>query len=157
MKLSEFKSKLSEVNEINFQLENGTVIPSHFHLTEVGKIQKHFIDCGGTVRIENKINFQLWSSIDLDHRLKAEKFRNIISISEEKLNLSDEEIEVEYQNETIGKYSLEFNNGQFILTNQFTDCLASDKCGVPEKKKVKLSELSAQNSNACCTPGSSCC
>jgi hypothetical protein len=25
-------------------------VPTHYHITEVGKVQKDFIDCGGTVR-----------------------------------------------------------------------------------------------------------
>jgi len=33
-------------------LENGTMVPEHFHVTEVGVVTKHFIDCGGTVRNE---------------------------------------------------------------------------------------------------------
>ncbi|MGA8855051.1 MAG: DUF6428 family protein, partial [Christiangramia sp.] len=48
MKLSEFKNQLSRLKEIAFQLPNGQLVPEHFHVTEVGKITKHFIDCGGT-------------------------------------------------------------------------------------------------------------
>ena len=57
MKLSEIKSKLKELKTIAFQLPNGTLVPNHFHVTEVGKISKHFIDCGGTVRKEEVVNF----------------------------------------------------------------------------------------------------
>ena len=36
-----------------------------------------------------------------------------------------------------------------------TDCLAKDKCGIPEEKlKTSLSDLGSQNA---CTPGSGCC
>ena len=49
------------------------MVPSHFHVTEVGKITKHFIDCGGTVRNEEVVNFQLWQADDYDHRLHPEK------------------------------------------------------------------------------------
>jgi len=52
MKLSDFKKQLSTITDINFVLQNGTVVPKHFHVTEVGQVTKRFIDCGGTVRNE---------------------------------------------------------------------------------------------------------
>ena len=58
MKLSEIKLQLKEKATIAFQLPNGELVPSHFHVTEVGKITKHFIDCGGTIRTEEVANFQ---------------------------------------------------------------------------------------------------
>ncbi len=57
---------------MNFQLENGTFVPEHFHVTEVGVVTKHFIDCGGTMRNEKVANFQLWDANDFEHRLKLE-------------------------------------------------------------------------------------
>ncbi|MBL7897011.1 MAG: hypothetical protein JNJ99_00660 [Crocinitomicaceae bacterium] len=157
MKLSEFRNHLSKLSNIRFELENGELVPQHFHVTEVGQINKKFIDCGGTLRDEIKINFQLWQAEDYDHRLSAEKLNNIIQLSIEKLNLADAEIEVEYQRETIGKYALSFKDDKFILMNTLTDCLAQDKCGIPvQKQKIRLSELNA-GSGSCCTPGSKCC
>lgn len=157
MKLSEFKNILKTKTTIGFQLSSGEIVPSHFHVTEVGQINKRFIDCGGTLRNENVVNFQLWEANDYDHRLHPEKLLNIIELSESKLGLSDEEIEVEYQGKTIGKYGIDHHDGQFILTNKTTDCLAKDLCGVPEEKiKVSLSELGSQESNSC-TPGGGCC
>jgi hypothetical protein len=134
MKLSEIKSALSKVNEVTFTLPNGEQVPPHFHVTEVGNIQKHFIDCGGTIRKESVINFQLFTATDYDHRLSVQKLRSIIQLSEEKLGLENHEIEVEYQGDTIGKYGLEFKNGVFILISTQTDCLAKDKCGIPQEK-----------------------
>ena len=156
MKLSEIKSALSEVNEVTFTLPNGEQVPPHFHVTEVGNIQKHFIDCGGTIRKESVINFQLFTATDYDHRLSAQKLRSIIQLSEEKLGLENHEIEVEYQGDTIGKYGLDFRDGIFILTSTLTDCLAKDKCGIPqEKPRVRFSNL--QSEENACKPGSSCC
>lgn len=155
MKLSEVKKHLSAAEAVNFQLENGTFVPEHFHVTEVGVVTKHFIDCGGTIRNEKVANFQLWDANDFDHRLKPEKLLNIIQLSEEKLGMEDLEIEVEYQAETIGKYDLDFNGKNFVLVSKQTACLASDSCGIPtEKPKVKLSDLKNQNT---CTPGGGCC
>ncbi len=59
MKLSEIKNYLKNRTQIAFQLPNGELVPNHFHVTEVGKITKHFIDCGGVIRNEEVANFQL--------------------------------------------------------------------------------------------------
>ncbi|MEN3324633.1 DUF6428 family protein [Mariniflexile soesokkakense] len=155
MKLSEVKIVLSQLDKIAFQLPNGDLVPKHFHVTEVGKITKNFIDCGGTVRKEEVANFQLWNANDYDHRLHPEKLLNIINLSEKVLNMEDLEIEVEYQADTIGKFGLDFNGSNFLLTSKQTDCLAQDKCGVPkEKQKVQLSDF---NNEPCCSPDGNCC
>lgn len=151
MRLSEFKALLEKAEQIQFELPNGDLIPGHFHITEVGKITRHFIDCGGNIRNEEKANFQLWNAEDFEHRLKPKKLRNIINLSEKVLDLPDLEIEVEYQGETVGKYELDFNGGKFLLTSTKTDCLAKDNCGVPEK------QLEESKSASCCTPDSGCC
>ena len=156
MKLSEFKNKLNGVTEVNFELPNGSLVPKHFHVTEVGQITKHFIDCGGTVRKENVVNFQLWEAADFDHRLAPKKLNDIIALSEKVLVIPDAEIEVEYQSETIGKYGLDFNGKNFMLTSKNTACLASDSCGTNEKKMVNLSEFHESN-KSCCAPGGGCC
>ena len=96
MKLSEIKEILPTLDNVEFQLENGTFVPEHFHVTEVGQINKKFIDCGGVIRTEKVINFQLWNANDFEHRLKPTKLLNIIKLSEEKLGMQDAEIEVEY-------------------------------------------------------------
>ncbi len=156
MKLSEVKNHLRQLERISFTLPNGESVPGHFHVTEVGKISKHFIDCGGTVRNEEVVNFQLWNANDYDHRLHPEKLLKIIELSERILSLGNLEIEVEYQGETIQKFGLGFDGVNFLLTGKHTDCLAKDTCGiVKEKPKLKLSEL--QQSASCCLPNSSCC
>ncbi len=156
MKLSQIKKQLSQLNQITFMLPNGTLVPSHFHVTEVGKVSKHFIDCGGVERKEIVANFQLWDANDYNHRLHPEKLLKIIELSEQVLGLDDLDIEVEYQGDTIGKFGLDYDGTNFLLTVKQTDCLAKENCGVPEKKpKMKISELEANQS--CCTPSSGCC
>lgn len=156
MKLSEFKQRLNTVNNVNFIQPNGTNVPSHFHITEAGLVTKHFIDCAGTERTEKVINFQLWTSKDFDHRLEPTKLLKIITLSEKIFGNEDLEIEVEYQTDTIGKYGLDFQSENFLLTAKHTDCLAKDNCGIPnEKQKLQLAEL--ETSKSCCTPGGGCC
>jgi len=155
MKLSTIKNHLNNLETVNFQLQNGTLVPAHFHVTEVGIITKKFIDCGGTVREENVANFQLWDAKDFEHRLKPAKLLNIIALSEKILGIQDLEVEVEYQGDTIGKFDIDFDGTNFLLLNKTTDCLAKDKCGIPaEKLKVKIADLVLENS---CKPGGGCC
>lgn len=156
MKLSEVKQILPTLENVEFQLENGTFVPEHFHVTEVGIIKKNFIDCGEVIRNEEVVNFQLWNADDLEHRLKPNKLLHIITLSEEKLSIQDLEIEVEYQSETIGKYDLAFNGKNFMLKNKTTACLAQDACGIPtEKQKIILRESTDNTSS--CSPNSGCC
>ena len=157
MKLSEIKKQLSTLDNVAFVLPNGTFVPEHFHVTEVGKISKHFIDCGGVVRTEEVVNFQLWEANDYDHRLHPEKLMHIIELSEVKLQIPDLEIEVEYQmKDSIGKFGLEFDGTHFQLTSKITNCLAPDHCGIPENKMPNVGQWKAK-ATSCCTPDSNCC
>ncbi len=156
MKLSEIKKELSSLENVAFVLPNGVYVPEHFHVTEVGMITKNFIDCGGKVRNETVVNFQLWDANDFEHRLKPKKLLNIIALSEQILGIEDYEVEVEFQAETIGKYDIGFNGVAFTLLNKQTACLAEDQCGIPvEKQKINLSEVLSQTNS--CTPGGGCC
>ena len=147
MKLSEIKNHLATAEAVNFQLPDGSFVPEHFHVTEIGMVTKHFIDCGGNIRLEKAVNFQLWDANDYEHRLKPQKLLNIIGLSERKLGIEDAEIEVEYQSATIGKYGLEYDGTNFQLIAKQTACLAKESCGIP----------STPVKDACCTPGSGCC
>lgn len=150
MKLSEVKSILPSLEDVAFQLENGTFVPEHFHVTEIGTITKTFIDCGGTIRNEKVVNFQLWDANDYEHRLKPTKLMKIIELSENKLGIEDNVVEVEFQGETIGKYDLAFNGKNFVLKNKSTACLANESCGIPTSKtEIKESSCCAPNSNCC--------
>lgn len=154
MKLSAIKNILPGLQNVSFRLENGTYVPEHFHVKEVGMITKYFIDCGGIIRTEKKAGFQLWDANDYEHRLKPQKLLHIIRLSEEKLGLEDAEIEVEYQGETIGKFHLDFDGRDFVLLFTTTACLAQDQYGLPQRKpKIRLSELRANS----CAPDSGCC
>ena len=155
MKLSAIKMQLEGLPQVNFILPNGSQVPAHFHVTEVGQVSKKYIDCGGTLREESKVTFQLWEDGDVDHRLAASKLLNIIDLAERLLSIPDLEVEVEYQGDTIGRYGLDFNGIDFLLTATQTDCLAKDKCGIPmEKPKIRLSSIAQ---GPVCTPNSGCC
>ena len=155
MKLSEIKNRLLTAESVNFKLQDGTYVPEHFHVTEVGLVSRNFIDCGGTVRKEEIANFQLWDADDFEHRLKPKKLLDIIALSEKVLGMGDFEVEVEYQSGTIGRYDLDFDGKDFLLLAKQTACLAKEQCGIPIKPKVSLSMLGDEGTS--CTPGGGCC
>tara|TARA_B100000900_G_C20550494_1_gene704542 strand:- start:1085 stop:1531 length:447 start_codon:yes stop_codon:yes gene_type:complete len=148
MKINDVKEKLNKLESIKFILPNGDVIPEHFHVTEIGILTKNFIDCGGTIREDKVANFQLWTSEDFDHRLAPQKFLDIIILSEQKLNLENLEIEVEYQSDTVAKFGLSFDGTHFLLTNKKTDCLDKNKCGIDEP--IYEDTSSCDSKSKCC-------
>jgi hypothetical protein len=154
MNIKDFKNSLSNLCELTFVLPNGSHVAPHFHLTEVGEITKNYVDCGGTVRSEKVANFQLWAADDYDHRLKPQKVIDIIEMAEKKIGLENLEVEVEYQSETIGKYGLDFDGKRFLLTPTQTDCLAKEKCGIPEAQTINLEPAQTDSG---CSPDSGCC
>ena len=153
MVLSAFKQLLFELDTLKFQLPNGQFVPAHFHITEVGNITRNFIDCGGVQRQENKLNLQLWVASDTDHRLKPTNLLNILQLAEKQLGNSNLEVEVEYQQSTIGRYKLAFNGAVFQLINTQTACLAPNQCGIPQEKprvRVTVNGLSCNPNSGCC-------
>ena len=152
MKIAELRHALPGVAAINFRLLDGTYLPAHFHVTEVGLVSRHFIDCGGVERREAVANFQLWEAGDYDHRLAPQKFRRILELAAPLLGSDDLDIEVEYQQATIGKFGLAFDGTDFLLTPKHTACLAPNACGLPTPA-FALPQLPV----ASCTPGGGCC
>ncbi|MBW3129477.1 DUF6428 family protein [Hymenobacter profundi] len=152
MKISEMKQSLAELDAVHFRLPSGEYLPAHFHVTEVGLVSKHFIDCGGIERQETVANFQLWEAGDYDHRLAPQKFLHILALSEKILGQEDLDIEVEYQQATIGKFGLAFDGQDFVLLPKQTACLAQDACGIPSKEVAP-----PQLQMLACTPGGGCC
>ena len=159
MKLSELRHALEDLNEVNFIQPNGSFVPRHFHLTEIGLTTKQFIDCVGAIHKEKKANLQLWVAADFYHRLKPSKLIGIIDAALPLFDGDDLDIEVEFETETVGKYGVQFNGNNFLLEATKTDCLAANLCGVGDvlgKAKLSLKEL-GKEATSCCTPASGCC
>ena len=151
MTLQDFYSQLDHTQELSFALPNGGLVPTHFHITEVGQLDRLFLDCGGVMRKESVVNLQMYTAEDYDHRLTVPKLVGILASSAQQLQLrGDAELRVEYQGATIEVYGLSHDGQQFILTALQTDCLAKEKCGIPEKKPQ-------QTVQSACAPGSGCC
>jgi hypothetical protein len=144
MNLSELKSVLvaNKDKNIEFYIESNK-IPSHFHLTEVGKVTKKFIDCGGSKRESEKCVLQLWVANDFEHRLKTEKMLNILNLGAGLFEKDDLEVQVEYEDKVISQYSIrEIQTEDAVikinLGNNHTACLAPEKCGVGCCQEVLL-------------------
>ena len=151
MRLSNVKQALGELSAVNFKLPDGSYLPPHFHVTEVGLVTKHFIDCGGVERKETVVNFQLWEAGDYDHRLAPQKFLHILNMSKKVLgDAEDMNIEVEYQQKTIGKFDLEFDGKDFILAAKQTACLAQDACGIPPAQMPAKAGSGCSPKGGCC-------
>ncbi len=119
---------------IYIMLPNGEFVPDHFHITEVGRIDKQFIDCGGTCRGSLSCVLQVWVANDTDHRLNTTKLNKIMKAAAGFVN-DEMPLVVEYGSETVATYPLgdvEVTQKGLLLVlgTKATACLAMDKCGV---------------------------
>ena len=134
---------------IQIVLPTSEMIPAHFHITEVGHVQKRFVDCGGTLRSNSSCVLQVWVANDLEHRLDTTKLAAII---DKGIGLFDDDqipVEIEYERGVISQYPVErievLGKGIiFGLTSKHTACLAPDKC------RIDLNVVSACSGPGCC-------
>lgn len=162
MNITELKNKLIQFPEANvrFLLPNGDTIPAHAHVTEVARIDKQFIDCGGTFRRDSFCRLQTWFSDDVDHRLTAGKLAKIIEKAATVLQSDDLEVDVEHEVGYISQFPLEsvsLSSNEIILhlTERHTACLALDKCKpatktFSESNPLKFNFGENQSSPGCC-------
>src|SRR3954451_9900168 len=75
--------------QIHLMLPSGEFVPAHFHVTEVGRVQKDFIDCGGTTRSTTTCVLQVWVADDRDHRLDTTKLAKIVRLAAPLLKAGD--------------------------------------------------------------------
>jgi len=162
MKLTELKLHLKKhpAAELRFALPNGDSIPAHAHVTEVGRIDKRFIDCGGTLRNESLCRLQTWFADDADHRLTAGILLRILEKAGVVLMSDDLEVDVEHEVGVISQFPLESVEASadgivLRLGERHTACLAQDKCksgSTPpsEFSPLKFSFREKQPSSACC-------
>jgi hypothetical protein len=137
MSLNEFLgilNKLSLESKIRFCLPDGKYVPEHYHVTEIGRIQKDFVDCGGVKRREDYCSMQLWVASDVDHQITLDKLMRIIEAGGY-LDLGNLPVIFEYQTETLGLYfinlvQLSEQTVTIHLKSVNANCLAPDKCGV---------------------------
>jgi hypothetical protein len=166
MKLTQLKTELNKYPEayIRFVLPNGDTIPAHAHVTEVGRIDKRFIDCGGTLRTDSLCRLQTWFADDVEHRLTAGKLAKILDKAAPVLLTSDLEVDVEHEVGFISQFPVESVEATpeavtLHLTVRHTDCLAKDSCKPAPAlslNPMRFDFRSPQPAAGCCGGKSSC-
>jgi hypothetical protein len=137
MKVAEFRAVLAAHPDakMHWMLPDRSFVPEHYHITEVGRVQKDFIDCGGTIRSLASCLLQIWVADDTDHRLETTKLAKIMEVAGPVLASDELPVEVEYEAGTISQYpvaGVEVTPAGllFYLSTKHTACLAPEKCGV---------------------------
>jgi hypothetical protein len=141
MTIRPFLSALSAHAEatVQFRLPDGGFIPIHAHLTEVGRVDKTFLDCGGTPRRHSSCQLQVWVAEDRAHRLTGGKLASIFAKAAPLFGNDDLEIEVEYEKDWISQFPVEeVVSSATTLTLQLgvkhTDCLAKERLSSTEEQ-----------------------
>jgi len=147
MTLADFRRALSANPGLGlrFRLPTGGLTPIHLHLTEVARVEKRFIDCGGTVRTEVSARLQLWAADDTDHRVGCAKALQVLARGAELVGSTALPLEVEYDFPLLTVFPVlgsvvEGGERIFLLGARRADCLAPEIC-VPKA----------------CQPGAGCC
>jgi hypothetical protein len=137
MTVKEFRAALREHpgEKMHWMLPDRSFIPAHYHITEVGRVQKDFVDCGGTVRSTVSCVLQVWVARDVEHRLETTKLAGIMDVAAPLLQSEDLPVEVEYEQGVISQYPVGGVEATpsgllFYLGTKHTACLAPDKCKV---------------------------
>ena len=159
MNLSELKSLLSDHSQLYFRirLPEGGDVPVSFHITEVGRLEKTFLDCGGTLRENTTCQLQVWVGEDYDHRIETGKMASILEKAKSILPDDSVPVEIEYEDRVISQYTIsghEIRNDSvvLVLSHKHTECLAPELCGLPSIDRLP----SIGSKSPCCGP-SGCC
>jgi hypothetical protein len=158
MQFHELKSLLAENAERHFRirLPDGDAIPLSFHVTEIGRVTKTFLDCGGTRRETETCQLQVWVGEDYDHRIETGKMAGILEKGKSVLPDDSVPVEIEYEDKVISQYTITSHNITddaviLNLAHKHTECLAPELCGLPINRLPAISGKSS-----CCAPGQSC-
>lgn len=158
MILSELKSLLAAHPDRVFrlQLPEGDAVPVSFHVTEVGRVNKTFLDCGGTLRELTTCQLQIWVGEDYDHRIETRKLSGILKKGESLLPDESVPVEIEYEDKVISQYTIDSHEVTadavvLRLAHKHTECLAPELCGLPD---LRLPAVGGKSN--CCGP-SGCC
>ena len=155
MDLKTFCQILDQSGELHlcFVISPGEQIAPHFHVTEIGKVNKDFVDCGGIRHKVESCVLQTLVANDTDHRLSAKTLAGIVRLAD-KLDIDkSSEVEVELQGRSIetwriADHAFSATELRFTLQTKSTACLAPDRCGI--------GALPLAN-GACCSDEPGCC
>lgn len=138
MNLRELKDLLASHSGGHFRirLPDGSAVPQSFHITEVGRVRKTFLDCGGTLRDLTICQLQVWVGRDYDHRIETGKMAAILEKAHSLLPEDEIPVEIEYEDRVISQYTITGHDitGDAVILNlahKHTECLAPELCGLP--------------------------
>jgi Family of unknown function (DUF6428) len=156
MTLAELQSLLTEHADRSFRirLPDGEAVPVSFHVTEVGRLHKTFLDCGGTLREIITCQLQIWVGEDYEHRIETGKMAAILGKARSILPDANVPVEIEYEDRVISQYTLSGYEVLpeaviLVLSHKHTECLAPELCGLPSL--TRLPAIGGQKT--CCAPG----
>ncbi len=159
MTLSELKSLLAthSVRHFRILLPDGSPVPLSFHVTEVGRVHKTFLDCGGTLRESLACQLQIWVGEDYAHRIETGKMAAILEKARTWLPDESIPVEIEYEDRVISQYTVDGHEITedaviLVLAHKHTECLAPELCGLPA-----LDRLPAIGGKSPCCGPSGCC
>jgi hypothetical protein len=124
---------LHPVKALRLLLPRGEQVPVSFHITEIARIRKDFIDCGGRPHTSEVCQLQAWIGPDEDHRLTAGKLSAIIRKAAPLFPTDTIPLELEYEDGLLSQFPVtghRLNPAVLLLTlsEKHTTCLAPDIC-----------------------------
>jgi hypothetical protein len=157
MKIDKLKEILAKhaSKTVRFVLPTGAKVPPHAHVTEVARIDKKFMDCGGTIRTESVCQVQTWFQDDTGHRLSAGTLLKILDKSRSVVESDDLEVEVEHEAPFISHFPIvgaeaEGHSLVFKLGVKHTECLAQDRCQSSKEGDAKFEPFPSIRQAVCC-------
>lgn len=133
-KLTNWLSTIKD-SPVKIKLPDGDV-PEHFHVTEIGRVDRKFVDCGGALRLTQHCSMQVWVANDVDHRITTTKLSGMFGKVQELISLHDLPVQIEYGDKVAATYNLkdvEFKGDDglvLVIEPKQTECLAPEICGV---------------------------
>ena len=144
--ISQLKAALSAAPALPLTVvwTDGEPLEAHFHVTEVGRVQRDFVDCGGTLRQTITCLLQTWVGEDTDHRITAGKLLKAFEHAVPVLRGEDLAVELEYETcnvvqLTVAAITQEADRFVIQLGSKHTDCLAKELCLPPTGGTAKAS------------------
>ena len=136
---------------VRFELPTATLLSPHVHVTEVARLDKKFVDCGGTLRTESSCRLQIYQADDTEHRITAAKLAQILAKGAGVLGSTALPVEAEVEAPYLSAFPVvatRLEAKQVVLSFgvRHAACLAEDVCF-----PANLLNKSA------CAPGSGCC
>lgn len=157
MTLCELKSLLANYPDRFFRLRlpDASAVPMSFHITEVGRVQKTFLDCGGQLRERMTCQLQVWVGEDFEHRIETGKMAGILAKAAALLPDDSVPVEIEYEDRVISQYTIETHELTDVavilnLAHKHTECLAPELCGL-QMPDLRLPAIGGKS--PCCGPG----